>query len=203
MATRTPARRAETDDQPRHAVCRRTASQRTVGRRRAARCPGRAVYDDRVCRSATTIIGLSRGRAAGACPGNCPPIARLSRFVTWYPAKKVASVVFYELTGLDGRWDPGGSTRARRRSLPSPGIIGRSRRNSDSKRRKCSVAAQHAVVAHDQDDGRDNDRDAHEKAPGGKLTTASSLRVRQVEAVDHRQSQARQRRRPAGITGSA
>ena len=83
--------------------------------------------------SHTTMIG-PRSRARGRrMPRNLrPPIARLSRFVTRYPAKKIASVIFTSSPGwteMGPRWI---QTRAPKVSWPRPGIIGRSRRNSDS-----------------------------------------------------------------------
>ena len=55
------------------------------------------------------------------------------------------------------------------------------------------VVARHPVVAqHHQNDGRDDDRDAHEQRLPETNHGLVPARVRQVEAIDHRQTQPRE-----------
>ena len=185
----------ETDDQPRHAV-RRHVQHRDEQAEEEQRGTQVALQDED--RDADQPHDHDRAEVAGARQAHAQELAAADRQVVAVrhevSGEEDRQRDLHELTGLDGdgtQVDP--DSRAE-------GLLaqaGNHRQEQEEQRQRAEgvgVAAQHAVVAqHDQDDGRDNDRDAHEERLAEAHRGLVPACVRQVEAVDHRQPQARQR----------
>ena len=187
---------SKADDQPRHAV-RGDVQHRDEEAEEQQRGTQVALQDED--RDADQPHDHDRAEVAGARQAHAEELAAADRQVVAVrheiSGEEDSQRDLHELAGLDRRSGPRRiQTRAPKVSWPRPGIIGEEQQEQGECAEGVGVAAQHAVVAQrDQDDGRDNDRDAHEEGLAEANHGLVPAGIGQVEAVDHRQPQARQR----------
>ena len=155
----------ETDDQPRHAV-RRHVQHRNEQAEEEQRSTQVTLQDED--RDADQPHDHDRAEVAGARQAHAQELAAADRQVVAVShevsGEEDRQRDLHELTGLDGdgtQVDPDARTE---------GLLaqaGNHRQEQEEQRQRAEgvgVAAQHAVVAQgDQDDGGDDDRDAHEE----------------------------------------